>query len=143
MGNSRLYQKPYKADFDLMAYPLGWCVPGFVIFSGEDNRTTWKHIGQYIAQLGEASAHDSFKISLFPLFGIAFAWFSFLAPNSIGSWNQLEQKFHDHLFSEDYQLKLTDLTSVKQGKDETISNYLTRFKEVKNWCSICRILIST
>jgi hypothetical protein len=21
MGNSRLYQKPYKADFDLMAYP--------------------------------------------------------------------------------------------------------------------------
>jgi hypothetical protein len=22
MGNSRLYQKPYKADFDLMAYPL-------------------------------------------------------------------------------------------------------------------------
>jgi hypothetical protein len=22
MGNSRLYKKPYKADFDLMAYPL-------------------------------------------------------------------------------------------------------------------------
>jgi hypothetical protein len=22
MGNSRLYQKPYKADFDLMTYPL-------------------------------------------------------------------------------------------------------------------------
>jgi hypothetical protein len=22
MGNSRLYQKPYKADFDFMAYPL-------------------------------------------------------------------------------------------------------------------------
>jgi hypothetical protein len=22
MGNSRLYQKPYKADFGLMAYPL-------------------------------------------------------------------------------------------------------------------------
>jgi hypothetical protein len=33
-----------------------------------------------------------------------------------------------------YQLKLTDLTSVKQGKDETVSNYLKRFKEVKNRC---------
>jgi hypothetical protein len=62
----------------------------------------------------------------------AFAWFSSLAPNSIDSWNQLEQKFHGHFFSGDYQLKLTDLTLVKQGKDETVSNYLKRFKEVKN-----------
>jgi hypothetical protein len=29
---------------------------------------------------------------------------------------------------------LTDLTSVKEGKDETVSNYLKRFKEVKNRC---------
>jgi hypothetical protein len=59
---------------------------------------------------------------------------SSLAPNSIDSWNQLEQKFHDHFFSGNYQLKLTDLTSVKQGKDETVSNYLKRFKEAKNCC---------
>jgi hypothetical protein len=136
MGNSRLYQKPYKADFDLLAYPLGWRVPDFIKFSGEDNRTTWEHISQYIAHLGEASAHDSFKVCLFSLslMGTAFAWFSSLAPNSIHSWNQLEQKFHDHFFSGDYQLQLTDLTSVKQSKDETVSNYLKRFKEVKNRC---------
>jgi hypothetical protein len=68
------------------------------------------------------------------LTGTAFAWFLSLAPNSIDSWNQLEQKFHDHFFSGDYQLKLKDLTSFKQGKEETISNYLKRFKEVKNRC---------
>jgi hypothetical protein len=66
------------------------------------------------------------------LTGTAFAWFSSLAPNSIHSSNQLEQSFHDHFFSGDYQLKLTDLTSVKQGKDETVSNNLKHFKEVKN-----------
>jgi hypothetical protein len=34
MGNSRLYQKPYKADdFDFVAYPPGWHVPHFVKFS--------------------------------------------------------------------------------------------------------------
>jgi hypothetical protein len=133
MGNSMLYQKPYKADFDLMAYPPGWCVPDFIKFSGEDNRTTWEHISQHIAQLGEASALESFKVRLFSLslMSTAFAWFLSLAPNSIDSWNQLEQKFPDHFFSGDYQLKLTDLTSVKQGKDETVSNYLKRFKEVK------------
>jgi hypothetical protein len=136
MGNSRLYQKPYKADFDLMAYPPGWRVPDFIKFSGEDNHTTWEHISQYIAQLSEESAHEYFKVPLFSLslIGTTFAWFSSLAPNSIDSWNQLEQKFHDHFFSGDYQLKLTDLTSVKQGKDETVSNYLKHFKEVKNRC---------
>jgi hypothetical protein len=64
----------------------------------------------------------------------AFAWFSSLAPNSIDSCDQLEQKFHDHFFSGRYQLKLTDLTSVRQNKEESVSNYLKRFKEVKNRC---------
>jgi hypothetical protein len=101
MGNSRLYQKPYKVDFDLIAYPPSWRVSDFIKFSGEDNRTTWEHISQYIAQLGEASAHESFKARLFSLSltGTAFAWFSSLAPNSIDYLNQLEQKFHDHFFS--------------------------------------------
>jgi hypothetical protein len=30
------------------------------------------------------------------------------------------------------QLKLTDLTSVRQGRDETVSAYIKRFKETKN-----------
>ena len=136
MDNSRLYQKPYKVDFDFVPHPPGWRVPDFVKFSGEDNRTTWEHISQYIAQLGEASTYDSLKVHLFSLFltGTAFAWFSYLAHNSIDSWDQLEQKFHDHFFSGSYQLKLTDLTSVKQGRDETVSNYIKHFKEVKNRC---------
>jgi hypothetical protein len=136
MGSFRLYQKPYKAEFDIMAYPHGLRVHDFIKFSGEDNRTTWEHTSQYIAQLGEASAHESFKVRFFSLSltGTAFAWFSSLAPNSIDSWNQLEQKVHDHFFSRDYQLKLTDLTSVKQGKEKIVSNYLKRFKEVKNHC---------
>jgi hypothetical protein len=44
MGNSRIYQKPYKADFDLMAHPPGWRVPDFIKFSGEDNHTIWEYI---------------------------------------------------------------------------------------------------
>jgi hypothetical protein len=62
MGNCRLNQKPYKTDFDLMAYPLGWRIPDFIKFSGEDNSTTLEHISQYISQLGEASAHESLKV---------------------------------------------------------------------------------
>jgi hypothetical protein len=68
------------------------------------------------------------------LTGTAFAWFSSLAPGSIISWDMLERKFHDHFYSGSIQLKLTDLTSVRQGRDETVSAYIKRFKETKNWC---------
>jgi hypothetical protein len=64
----------------------------------------------------------------------AFAWISSLAPNFIDSWDQREQKFHDHFFSGSYQLKLTDLTSVRQNKEESVSDYLKRFKEVQKRC---------
>jgi hypothetical protein len=119
-----------------VAFPPGWHKPDFVKFSGDDNRTTWEHIRQYTAQLGEASTFNSLKVRLFSLSltGTAFAWFSSLAPNSIDSWDQLEQKFHDHFFSGSNQLKLTDLTSVSQSKEESFSDYLKRFKEVRNCC---------
>jgi hypothetical protein len=97
------------------------------------------------AQLGEAGTYNSLKVRLFSLSltDTAFAWFSSLAPNSIDSWDQLEQKFHDHFFSGSYQLKLTDLTSVRQNKQESVSNYLKRFKEVKNFFLICLLPILT
>ena len=58
------------------------------------------------------------------LTGTAFSWFSLLAPNSIRSWNELEQKFHDHFYSE----------SVRQGRDESIQEYFKKFKDIKNRC---------
>ena len=40
IGRSHLHQKPYPNDFDLVSYPVGWCVPDFIKFNGDDNRTT-------------------------------------------------------------------------------------------------------
>jgi hypothetical protein len=136
MGNSHLYQKPYAVEFDLVSYPTSWRVPDFMKFNGDDNRTTWEHIIQYIAQLGEVSFSDAIRVRLFSssLTRTAFSWFSSLAPNSIQSWNQLEHKFHDHFYSGDNEVKLTDLTSVKQGRDEFVTDYFKRFKDIKNCC---------
>jgi hypothetical protein len=74
MGTTRLYRKPYRDDFDYVAFSSGWCMPDFVKFSGDDNRTTWEHSSQYTAQLGEAGTYNSLKVRLFslPLIGIAF-----------------------------------------------------------------------
>jgi hypothetical protein len=133
-GKSRLYRRPYVDAFNLIPYPTGWHVPDFIKFSGDDNQSTWERTTQYIAQLWEAGSSKSLRVCMFSLSltGTAFSWFSLLAPNSIRSWDELEQNFHDHFYSGDNETKLTDLTSVRQGRDESIHEYFKRFKDVKN-----------
>ena len=48
MGTMHLYQKPYPAEFDFTPFPAGWCIPKFTKFSGDDSRTTWEHVSQYV-----------------------------------------------------------------------------------------------
>jgi hypothetical protein len=105
---------------------VGWCTPDFVIFNGEDNRTTWEHVSQYLSQLGELSSIDALKVCLFSLSltDTAFSWFSSLSPNSTDYWEQLERKFHDHFYSPENELKLSDLTSVRQSCDELVNYYI-------------------
>src|SRR3954464_10732469 len=73
---SSVYQKPYPVNFNVVLYPQGYKVPDFVKFSGEGTKTTREHVSQYLAQLGEASSIEEFKVCLFPLSltGTAFSW---------------------------------------------------------------------
>ena len=121
-------------SFDTVTYPAGFRLPEFVKFNGDDSKSTFEHVSQYLAQLGEASSINEFKVHLFSLSltRISFSWFSSLAPNSITSWEQLEQKFHDHFFCGSYELKLSHLTSVKQMRDESVNDYIRRFCDTKN-----------
>jgi hypothetical protein len=66
------------------------------------------------------------------LTGTAFAWYVTLPPNSILSWGDLEQKFHDHSFSGDYELDLVDLVALQQAKDESVNEYIRRFRDTRN-----------
>jgi hypothetical protein len=38
-----------------------------VKFNGDDSKTTWEHVSQYLAQFGEASAIGEIKVPLFSL----------------------------------------------------------------------------
>jgi hypothetical protein len=57
-----------------------------------------------------------------------------LPPNLIDSWVSLEQKFHIYFYNGEVELRLSDLTSLRQKYTETISNYLRRFRETRNRC---------
>jgi hypothetical protein len=60
-------------------------VAEFSKFTGEDGKTTLKHVDQFILQCGEASANDALKLRIFPLSlsDTVFIWLTSLAPNSI------------------------------------------------------------
>jgi hypothetical protein len=68
------------------------------------------------------------------LTGTTFAWYATLPPNSILLWGDLEQNFHDHFFSGDYKLDLVDLVALRQGKDESVYDYIQRFRDTRNRC---------
>jgi hypothetical protein len=132
----QIYQKPYLSIFNSVAYPVGWRVPAFTKFDGEGSRTTWEHVSQYLAELGEAGSDEALRIRLFSLSLIrtAFAWFSSLPAHSIYGWEPLEWKFHEHFYSGTSEAKLADFTLVRQTRDESVLNYFKRFKEIKNLC---------
>jgi hypothetical protein len=93
-GWGRVYQKLYPDYYGQLPYPRGYRVPEFSKFSGEDGKTTLEHVGQFILQCGEAGANEVLQLRMFSLSlsGTTFTWFTSLAPNSIFTWAQLEQK---------------------------------------------------
>jgi hypothetical protein len=64
----------------------------------------------------------------------AFTWFTSLAPNSIFTWAQLEQKFHEYFYSGDTELRLSHLTAVKQKHNELVTEYNRRLRDTRNRC---------
>ena len=115
-GKARAYQKPYPDFFDSTPYPRGFRIPDFAKFTREDGRSTFEHVGQFLAQSSEVGTSDIYRVKLFPLSlsGTAFTWFTSLAPNSIRAWAQLEQKFHEYCYNGETELRLSHLTSIKQ-----------------------------
>jgi hypothetical protein len=130
------YRKPYDSRFDHHPYPQGTRIPEFAKNSGDQGKNTREHIGQFLAQLGELADTEAFRVRLFSLSltGTVFAWYATLPPNSISSWGDLEQKIHDHFFSGDYELDLVDLVALRQGKDESVNEYIRRFRDTRNRC---------
>jgi hypothetical protein len=93
-------------------------VQDFAKFNGDVSRTTYQHVGQFLAQVNNVGMTNIHRVRLFllslSLSGTAFNWFTSLAPNSIDTWLSLEQKFHDYFYNIEVELRLFDLTAMRQ-----------------------------
>nr|AAM74265.1 Putative retroelement [Oryza sativa Japonica Group]AAP53658.1 retrotransposon protein, putative, unclassified [Oryza sativa Japonica Group] len=131
-----LYRQPYPEWFERVPLPNRFKVPDFSKFSGQEGVSTYEHISRFLAQCHEASAVDALKVRLFrlSLSGSAFTWFSSLPYGSINSWADLEKQFHSYFYSGVHEMKLSDLTAIKQRHDEPVHEYIQRFREMRNKC---------
>ena len=131
-----LYRHPYPEYFERVPLPSRYKVLDFSKFSGQDNVSTYEHVSRFLAQCGEASATDALRVRIFPLSlsGLAFTWFSSLPYNSVQNWANLEKQFHKYFYSGIHEMKLSDLTAIKQKHDESVQDYIQRFRDVRNRC---------
>jgi hypothetical protein len=105
---AKAYQKPYPEYYDINPYPRGFRVPNLAKFTGDDAKSTYEHIGQFLAQVNDVGITDVHKVRLFPLSlaGIAFNWFTSLPAKSVDTWANLEQKFHEYFYNGEVELRL-------------------------------------
>jgi len=135
------YSKPYPSEYDLISLPPKYRLPKFTKFSGSEGASSIEHVSRYLTQLGMISVSDPLRVRFFcqSLTGSAFGWYTSLAPDSIRTWRQLEDQFHTQYHSEAAEAGIADLAQVKQKRGESVSEYVQRFREVKNRCYSSRI----
>jgi hypothetical protein len=56
---------------------------------------------EHVTHLGELAKREAFRVCLFTLSltGTTFTWYTTMPNNSINSWEDLEQKFHEHCWA--------------------------------------------
>jgi hypothetical protein len=135
------YTKPYPSDYDLVPLPPKYRLPEFTKFSGAEGSSSIEHASRYLVQLGMISGSDCLRVRFFSqsLTGPAFGWYTSLGPDSIHTWKQLEEQFHIQYHSEAKEAGIADLAQVQQKREETVAEYIQRFREVKNRCYSTRI----
>ena len=90
---------PYPAYVEKFEYPKGFKIPNFSLFDGESSLSFLEHVTRFTSQCGDVN-NDLYKLRLFnfSLTGSAFAWYINLPPNSIQSWEELVEKFHEQFY---------------------------------------------
>jgi len=66
--------------------------------------------------------------------GITFDWYIDLEPESIDSWEQMEQEFLNRFYSTQRIVSMTELTNTRQWKDEPVLDYINRWRSLSLEC---------
>ncbi|KAM1833647.1 hypothetical protein ACFX13_023442 [Malus domestica] len=126
---------PYPAYVEKFEYPKGFKIPDFSLSAGESSLSSLEHVARFTTQCEDVN-NDFHKLRLFNflLTGLAFAWYINLLPNSIQSWEELVEKFHEQFYRPRMEMSVSSLARMAQASNESPMGYLMRFKSARNWC---------
>ncbi|KAK1665013.1 hypothetical protein QYE76_053172 [Lolium multiflorum] len=126
------YTKPYPNEYELIPLPPKYRLPDFTKFSGSDGSSSIEHVSRYLAQLGMISASDELRVRYFSqsLTGSAFGWYTSLPPNSVQTWKQLEERFHEQYHSELPRLALPIWHNEKEAVELAVVGLSSSIKDV-------------
>ncbi|KAK1653723.1 hypothetical protein QYE76_071528 [Lolium multiflorum] len=126
------YTKPYPNEYELIPLPPKYRLPDFTKFSGSDGSSSIEHVSRYLAQLGMISASDELRVRYFSqsLTGSAFGWYTSLPPNSIQTWKQLEERFHEQYHSRLPRLALPIWHNEKEAVELAVVGLSSSIKDV-------------
>ncbi|CAL2260681.1 unnamed protein product [Prunus armeniaca] len=136
-GERRTYRKPYPPYIDHIPLSLGFKVPNFTLFNGEDpHASSVEHIGRFSVQCIAIENNPLLKLRLFgnSLSGQAFTWYTNLPANSVQTWEYMESVFHDYYYRIQPEVIISDLSALKQSEDEHAQDFITRFRKLKMKC---------
>ncbi|XP_058741085.1 uncharacterized protein LOC131613431 [Vicia villosa] len=110
-------------------------------YSGFPNEDPHLHLRQFLDVANNFKipgvTDDAFRLGLFPysLRDRAKSWLNSLEPISIPTWNDLVEKFLDKYFPPSKNAKMRNqITSFRQGEEESLFEAWERFKELLRQC---------
>jgi len=117
-------------------------------YAGSPNEDPHLHLRQFLDVASNFKipgvTDDAFRLRLFPysLRDRAKSWLNSLEPRSITTWNDLAEKFLAKYFPPSKNAKMrNEITSFRQGDDESLFDAWERFKELLRQCPHHGILI--
>ncbi|KAM1430779.1 hypothetical protein ACFX2I_046802 [Malus domestica] len=114
--------------------PRGYQPPKFMQFDGKGNPK--QAITHFIKTCNNAGIKGDYLAKQFvcSLKGNAFEWYTYLEPESINSWEQLENEFLNHFYSTRRAVSMLELTNTKQWRDEPVMDYINRWRNLSLDC---------
>lgn len=95
-----------------------------------------KHIARYTIEIGDLALKEGLKKRFFPssLIKKCFLLVLHFEAQLNTFLESVGEKFHDQIFKGDLKVGLTDLFSIKWMNNESVDDYLTRFRQMGSRC---------
>ena len=128
------YVKPYPPEVDMVPFPNNYRQPQFTKFNGTGS--PHEHVAHFLAACQDTAHNGALLLHQFvqTLSGLAFTWYSKLAPGSIRTWEQMQDSFLEHFYSTQRMVGITELTQTLQRPNEKAADFIRRWRNLSLHC---------